>query len=117
MRWFITSALLLHFAATAAFAQNAFENEVRSKHEALEAVFKKASEFARRGDTDAAENELLAILKDDRSPAAVLMIADALFSTDPQESYKLHKEAFAAKPAERTTILEWAMERHRKGEH
>lgn len=117
MRWFIASALLLHFTATAAIAQNAFENEVRSKHQAFEAVFKKASEFARRGDTDAAENELLAILKDDRSPAAVLMIADALYNTDPQESYKLHKETFAVKPDERTTVLEWAMERHRKGEH
>jgi hypothetical protein len=50
----------------------------------------------------------------DDSPAMCLLVGDALYNTDPIMSYKLHKKAYDAMPDERTTVLDWAMERHRK---
>src|SRR5207253_341654 len=77
----------------------------------------KGSAFLKDGDADAAENLLLDLLKKDSSPAMTLVVADALYSTDPSTSYKLHKKVFEAVPGEYQAILEWAMELHRAGEY
>jgi hypothetical protein len=44
-------------------------------------------------------------------------VANVLFNIDRQASYDLHKKVFEAKPDEPDVILEWAMERHRRGEY
>ena len=44
-------------------------------------------------------------------------MANVLFNLDRATSYDLHKKVYEAKPNEPDVILEWAMERHRKGEY
>ena len=68
------------------------------------------------GDIDGAEKLLVGLTEADGSAAMSLLVGDALYNTDPIVSYKLHKKAYDAMPDERTTVLEWAMERHRKQE-
>jgi tetratricopeptide (TPR) repeat protein len=117
MRWFVYVLSLAGVMASAALGQDAFEQKVREQHEKGAAVFKKATEFAKQGESGKAESELLSILDHDSSPAAKLVVGDALYKSDHSASYKLHKEAYEAEPKEREAILEWAMERHRAEEY
>ena len=57
------------------------------------------------------------LVEKDKSPALELAVANVLFNLDRATSYALHKQVYEAKPNEPDVILEWAMERHRKGEY
>ena len=109
--------LLSVFVASAAIGQERpFEREFAEKQGQHAATFEKASALSIDGDIDEAEKLLVGLTEADRSAAMCLLVGDALYNTDPKVSYKLHKKAYDAMPDERTTVLEWAMERHRKQE-
>ena len=109
--------LLSVFVASAAIGQERpFEREFAEKQGQHAATFEKASALSIDGDIDGAEKLLVGLSEADGSPAMCLLVGDALYNTDPTVSYKLHKKAYDAMPDERTTVLEWAMERHRKQE-
>ncbi len=40
-----------------------------------------------------------------------------LFHLSPADSYALHKMAYEARPKEKLTTLEWAIEQHRAGKY
>jgi hypothetical protein len=109
--------LLSVFVASAAIGQERpFEREFAEKQGQHAATFEKASALSIDGDIDGAEKLLVGLTQADDSPAMCLLVGDALYNTNPTASYKLHKKAYDAMPDERTTVLEWGMERHRKQE-
>jgi thioredoxin-like negative regulator of GroEL len=113
-------SVLLIIAGTlnaAAGDEPAFENEVNAAAAQHAAEFEKASSQASNGDVETANKQLIAMTETDKSPALAFVIANMLFKMDPKVSYDLHEKLFKAKPNERAVNLEWAMERHRKGEY
>jgi len=111
------SVLLLLVALPVLGEEPSFEDEVRTKSTAHTTDFQRATDLADAGDVQAANKQLLDLADADGSPAMSLVIGNLLYNMDRDASYRLHKKAFDAQPKERMTNLEWAMERHRKGEY
>ena len=110
--------LLAAWSISAAWAQEAgFENEVRAIADKHHADLEKISAVAMSGDVETANKQLLDMTRKDESVALAFVVANMLYKMDPQASYDLHKKVYEARPDERTCALEWAMERHRKGEY
>jgi tetratricopeptide (TPR) repeat protein len=69
------------------------------------------------GDLKQNNQKLMKLAEKEPGTAMTMLVANMLYSVDPETSYALHKKAYAAEPTDKATILEWAMERHRKGEY
>lgn len=105
-------------AISPALARGAsFEEEVRAVVEQRAPDFKKASDVAQTGEVTTANQQLLLLLERDKSPAMTFVIGNLLYKMDPQASYDLHKKVYEVLSAEPFVNLEWAMERHRRGEY
>ncbi len=87
--------------------------ELTEKHQD---VVRRASKLASEGKVDEANREIVKLTENDTSTAMALWAGNLLYSADSVASYKLHQRAYEKEPKEKMTILEWAMERHRKGE-
>ena len=98
-------------------AGTAFEQELTLKAQQFATEFSDADALASIGEVDMAVKRLGDLAEKEKSPALDLMVANHLYNLDRATSYTLHKRAYDAKPSEPATVLEWAMERHRKGEY
>jgi hypothetical protein len=104
-------------ASPAAFGQDqAFQIELNEKTGRYESELTRTPDLA-HSDIHQATKVLLDLVEKDKSPALEFAVANVLFNIDRQASYDLHKKVFEAKPDEPDVILEWAMERHRRGEY
>jgi tetratricopeptide (TPR) repeat protein len=114
----IAGLVLATLCQRTARAQEAgFEGEVNAVAAAHPPDFERISSLAMSGEVEAANEQLVGLTQKDTSPALAFIAANMLYKMDPQASYDLHKKVYEAKPDERITALEWAMERHRKGEY
>ncbi len=104
-------------AARSADQGTAFEQELKVKGDQYATEFNDATLQSQIGEMDLANKRLLDLAEKEKSPAIDLLVANHLYNTDRAASYMLHKRAYDAKPSEPATVLEWAMERHRKGEY
>jgi len=94
-----------------------FEQELATKAQQFATEFSDADALASIGEVDLAVKRLTDLAEKEKSPALDLMVANQLYNLDRTTSFTLHKRAYDAKPSEPATVLEWAMERHRKGEY
>jgi tetratricopeptide (TPR) repeat protein len=103
--------------ATAAWAQDqAFQIELSQKADRYDSELTRTPDLA-HSDINEATKVLMDLVDKDKSPALMLAVGNVLFNLDRATSYSLHKKVYDAKPMEPDVILEWAMERHRKGEY
>ncbi|HEX4000422.1 MAG TPA: hypothetical protein VHX65_17860 [Pirellulales bacterium] len=103
--------------ARAASAQDqAFQIELGQKADRYDSELTRTPDLA-HSDFNQATKVLADLVEKDKSPALELAVANVLFNLDRSASYALHKKVYDAKPNEPDVILEWAMERHRKGEY
>ena len=101
-----------------AFAEEAtFQDELAEKAAQYEDVFKGTAHFVESGEVQTAIKQLLDLRIQDNSPALAFTLGNMLYGIDPEDSYDLHRQSYEARPAEPIVALEWAMERHRKGEY
>jgi len=96
--------------------EQSFQIELSQKADRYDSELTRTPDLA-HSDIDQAKKVLMDLLDKDKSPALELAVANVLFNLDRATSYALHKKVFEAKPSEPDVILEWAMERHRKGEY
>lgn len=94
----------------------AFQIELAQKADRYESELTRTPDLA-HSDINQATKVLMDLIDKDKSPALELAVANVLFNLDRATSYDLHKKVYEAKPNEPDVILEWAMERHRKGEY
>lgn len=94
----------------------AFQIELSQKADRYDSELTRTPDLA-HSDINAATKVLMDLVDKDKSPALSLAVANVLFNLDRTTSYALHKKVYEAKPKEPDVILEWAMERHRKGEY
>jgi hypothetical protein len=99
-----------------AAVQADMSKDINLLREKYAATFDRANRLTYQGYVDSANRELRAIADKERSPAARLMVGNLLYALDPEASYALHRDAYAAVPKDPSSTLEWAMERHRRGE-
>jgi hypothetical protein len=104
-------------ASPSASAQDqAFQIELNEKTARYESELTRTPDLA-HSDIHRATKALLDLVDKDKSPALEFAVANVLFNLDRHASYDLHKKVFEAMPNEPDVILEWAMERHRRGEY
>lgn len=101
-----------------AFGQKvSFYDEVVSLTEANATKFESISKIAGEGEVAKANGMLAKLADESKDPAMIFIVANMLYGADPAKSYQLHKKVYEALPDEKLVNLEWAMERHRKGEY
>lgn len=79
-------------------------------------TLEEANTLALQGETGRANAMLRSIVRQSDNPATRFMVANLLYSFDPDVSYAWHRSAWEAFPEDPLTNLEWAMEQHRRGE-
>jgi tetratricopeptide (TPR) repeat protein len=108
---------IVGWGSSRASAQDqSFQIELGQKADRYDSELTRTPDLA-HSDINEATKVLMDLVEKDKSPALALAVGNVLFNLDRTTSYALHKQVYAAKPTEPDVILEWAMERHRKGEY
>lgn len=111
------AVVAINFGGAKAQAQDqAFQIELSQKADRYDSELTRTPDLA-HSDINEATKVLLDLVDKDKSPALELAVGNVLYNLDRPTSYALHKKVYEARPNEPDVILEWAMERHRKGEY
>lgn len=114
-QYFLFCALVVAAAPVFSFAQDIADEE-RSLYDKYRLQFDQLSDAGLNGGLKESNQKMLKLVEENPTPAMCLLVGNMLYSIDSEASYKLHKRAYESAPNQ-TTVLEWAMERHRKGEY
>ncbi len=111
-------AVLSLFLVTAALCRAAdFAADAKAWSDDHVDLFEQAAKLGAEGYPTDGNQILLSLAEEDTTPLAAYLIGNALYSSDPAASYRLHLRAFQAWPQEPAVTLEFAREQHRRGEY
>jgi tetratricopeptide (TPR) repeat protein len=103
--------------ANSAIAQDrTLLDEIDSLGEKHHTELVEARKLVDQGRASDSNRIFLELVRKNPSPAMLLWAGNELYRMDSQASYELHKKAYEARPEDRFTNLEFAMECHRRGE-
>ncbi|MBI5760130.1 MAG: hypothetical protein HZA46_16560 [Planctomycetales bacterium] len=113
---FVFVGLLLLTVVPVTAAEKNLQEQVEQLGAKHEDRIREARQLAGEGRVREAKQVFLDLAKQQPSPAMSFWAGNELFRMDFERSYELHAEAYAALPDEPFANLEFAMQRHRRGE-
>jgi len=116
LQWILCACL--GFVPLARGVESDFLSAAKAFNEKHQPEFNEITQTAfANDDLKTANQRLIDLAKKEQNAAGDFIIGNMLFHLDPAASYTLHKISYDVNPHEKLTTLEWAMERHRKGEY